>query len=229
MGVSFDDLKIRDCVVITESLKDAVKKFFPDVKVDVVRRSVPEYFYKDEAKKLVINIIAHAQDEVNEIIKPFYWKYPQYKWVAFRPITSNLSRDEFAKALGESFATIWCDVKTDFGQSALEALAAKNIVLGKVPANNSDWIYENGNLRDNALWFFNNLDACDMIASVVQSFITNNIPDVIFDEAKKTLENYTPQKQNEELLRVYESIFALRKTELEKFLELYKEKEETEE
>ena len=228
MGVSLDDLKIRSCVAITEDLKDKIKSFFPDVKVDVVHRAVPEYFTKGKNKKLIINIVANDKHEINEIVKPFYWKYPQYKWVAFRPIPNNLTREDFAKALSESFATIWCDTKTDFGQSALEALAAGNVIIGKIPENNSEWIYKEGSIRDNGLWFYNSGDACDMIASAVQSFITDSIPDVIYTEGQETAAYYSPERQKQEILEVYKSIFDLRKKELEKFLETYK-KTETEE
>lgn len=229
MGVSFDDLKIRSCVATTEDLKEKIKTFFPDVKVDIVHRAIPSYFESQKNKKLIINIVANDKHEINEIVKPFYWKYPQYKWVAFRPIPNNLVREDFAKALKESFATIWCDTKTDFGQSAVEALAAGNIIIGKIPENSSEWIYKNGAIRDNGLWFYNSSDACDMIASAVQSFITDSIPEVIYNEGKETASAYTAERQKEEILNVYPSIFKLRKEELEKLLEIYKKSEETEE
>lgn len=226
MGVSFDDLKIRSCVAVSDTLRDKIKTFFPDIKVDVVHRAIPDYFKKGKNKKLIVNIVANDKHEINEIVKPFYWKYPQYKWVAFRPIPNNLAREDFAKALSESFATIWCDTKTDFGQAALEAIASGNIVIGKIPENNSDWIYKNGGIRDNGLWFYNSTDACDMIASAVQSFITDSIPDIIYKEGDDTVSNYTEEKQKQEILKVYPSIFNLRKEELEKLVEIYKKTEE---
>ena len=226
MGVSFDDLKIRACITISDKLKEKIQRFFPDVKVDVVHRSIPDYFKKEGNKKLIINIVSNDKHEINAIVKPFYWKYPQYKWVAFRPIPNNLAREDFAKALSESFATIWCDTKTDFGQNALEALACGNIIIGKMPENDSEWIYKNGTIRDNGLWFYNSADAGDMIASAVQSFITDTIPDVIYSEADDTVTSYSQEKQKEEILDVYPSLFKLRKEELEKLVEIYKKKEE---
>ena len=229
MGVSFDDLKIRACIATTEELKEKIKRFFPDVKVDVVHRSVPSIFKADKNKKLIINIVANNKHEINEIVKPFYWKYPQYKWVAFRPIPNNLTREDFAKALGESFATIWCDTKTDFGQAAVEALAAGNIVIGKLPENGSDWIYKDGGIRDNGLWFYNSSDACDMIASAVQSFITDTIPDIIYKEGENTALSYTEEIQNKEILEVYPALFKLREEELKKLIEVYKKNEKEDE
>lgn len=229
MGVSLDDLKIRNCITITEPLKEKIEKFFPDVKVDVVHRSIPSYFKNSENKKLIINIVSNDKHEINEIVKPFYWKYPQYKWVAFRPIPNNLPREDFANALSESFATIWCDTRTDFGQDALEALASGNIIIGKITENDSEWIYKNGTIRDNGLWFYNSSNAGDMIASAVQSFITDTIPDVIYNEANDTVSVYTESRQKNEIIDVYTSLFDLRAEELKKLIEIYKKQEETKE
>ena len=35
---------------------------------------------------MIINIISKEQSDINKIIKPFYWKYPMYKWVSFRDL-----------------------------------------------------------------------------------------------------------------------------------------------
>ena len=67
-----------------------------------------------------------------------------------------------------------------------------------------------------------------MIACAVQSFITDSTPDVIYKEGEDTVAYYSQEKQKQEILKVYPSIFELRKKELEKFLETYK-KTETEE
>lgn len=229
MGVSFDDLKIRDCIVTTQALSERVKAFFPDVHTDIVPRSIPSYFTKGENKKLVINILTGDQNVVNAVIKPFYWKYPQYKWVAFRPIPNNLEREEFAKALQEGFATLWCDDKSDFGQNAAEAMASGSLIIGKIPENYSELVFDEvGSIRDNGLWFFNPLEACDMIASAIQSFLTDTIPAGVGEKARETAAAYTEERTKEAILKVYPEIFERRKAELEKILDYYK-KNETEE
>ena len=227
MGVSFDDLKIRDCIVPTEALKEKMHKFFPEINTEVVHRSIPSFFKERGNGDLIINVIAENHTDVNAIIKPFYWKYPQYKWVAFRPIPNNLSREKFAETLGSSFATIWCDTKTDCGQNALEAMASGNIVIGKVPEDYSDFIFDGeGSIRDNGLWFFNSSEACDIIANVIRAFLTDTLPEVFKQEAEKTVEVYSVERREKETLSVYSEIFNRRKAEIEKLIEYYKTKKE---
>lgn len=228
MGVSFEDLKIRDFITTSEGLKARIQRLFPVSKIDVVRHSIPSYFVQNnETKKLIINVVSHSQNDVNSIIKSFYWRFPQYKWVIFRPI-SNIERHEFADELSNSIATIWCDTNTDFGQVALECMAANSIVIGKIPSDEPDWLYRNGELVNNGIWFYNNFDAADIIASVVDSFLSNSIPQIVFDEMKNTVSNYTEEKQKDEIISVYSSIIENRKQELEKILTHYENKEKEE-
>lgn len=226
MGVSWDDLKIRDCITTSYGLKEKLHTVFPEVVTNVVRPSIPEYFFKEnKAPKLMINVVAKNQADVNQIVKPFFWKYPIYKWVAFRNV-ANLERHEFANALNEAMATVWCDFTTDFGYSALEAMAAGNVVIGKVPENVPDWMLDDeGNLIDNGVWFFKNSDAQDAIAGVIQSFITDSIPEGLYEDAKKTAEKYKPEFQKNDIERVYKGLFEQRKKELEVILSVFEKQE----
>lgn len=199
-GVSWADMKIRECIVTSERLAEKVKSVFPYVKTYVIRPAIPNYFYfddkKEEAKNLVINVVTDDSRTLDNIIKPFYWKYPNYTWVAFQPINRNLIREEFGTALKRSFATIWADTATDFGFSALEAMAAKNIVIGKIPENTPEWMQTaDGTIRDNGIWFYNDIDATEQIAAVTHSFLTENLPQRFFDEMAATAKEYTVEKQ----------------------------------
>ena len=226
MGASWGDLKIRDCIATSESLKSRLNSVFPEVRVNVVHPSIPGYFKPGGEKKLIINVVSKNQSEVNAILKPFFWKFPQYSWVPFRNV-ANLPRKEFASALAEGFATLWCDTTTDFGYSALEAMACGSIVIGKIPENEVEWMVDSGDLglKNNGIWFYNNLEAQDAIASAIQSFITESVPEDVYKEMKKTVAEYTPERQSEEIKSVYEGLFAERKKELEIALSILKNKE----
>jgi hypothetical protein len=54
---------------------------------------------------MVINVISKDQSDIKKIVKPFYWKYPYFKWVSFKELR-NLSKEEFAKELREGAITI---------------------------------------------------------------------------------------------------------------------------
>lgn len=198
MGASWSDLRINECVAASQNLATKVQDFFPGVKTHVIRPAVQDYFFEKSEKpqQLIINLILKDNSTLNQVLKPFYWKYPLYAWAAFRPINKNISRKDFAKALKESFATIWVDDPTDIGYSALEAMASGNLVIGKIPENAPDWLIgEDGTPNNGGLWFYGNYDSQDLIATAFQSFISNTIPENVYEEARATAEKYTVAQQ----------------------------------
>lgn len=220
-GVTWDDLKMRECVTTSEFLKSRVQTYFPNVQTHVVRPSLPEYFTKDRQtpRQLIINIVAKNKKDVDSIIKPFYWKHPEYKWVSLREV-KNVPREDFAKYLNEGVATVWCDTDTSFGYSALEAMSANNIVIGKIPENNVEWLYDkDGNIRDNGIWFYNSSDAPDAIANFIEAFISDEVPSKIYSEMENTVKTYTTDQQIKDIEMVYvKGIFEEHKKTLELYL-----------
>jgi hypothetical protein len=228
-GVSWEDLKIRDCVVTSEKLAERVKAYFPSVQTYVVRPSIPHYFKKsDEPKQLIINVVAREKSDTDAIIKPFYWLHPEYKWVAFRDI-KNIPRENFANILKEGVATIWCDGGTCFGYSALEAMAEGNVVIGKIPENEPEWMFKDGQLLNNGLWYYNTKDAPDVIASFIEAYITNSIPQEMYDEMEETVKPYSEEMQQKDIKRCYvDEIFTYHQKTLEAYLRAIKVSQEGE-
>ena len=223
VGVSWSDLNIHDCITTSDSLKNRVLEFFPGSTVNIVHPAIQDYFHEGkEPKKLIINVVSKSPSDIEAIIKPFYWKYPNYSWVAFRNV-ANLPREPFADALRESVATIWCDNKTDFGYDAVEAMASGSIVIGKIPDNEPEWLEKEGVLKDNGLWFFKYEDAADIIASVIESFISDTLPDVIYDEMRATVSEYSVDRQHKEIDTVYGDLFNETSNALKIILNKYKE------
>ena len=226
-GITWTDMKIRDCVTTSEKLAERVKEYFPSIQTYVVRPSIPEYFKpSDEPKQLIINLVMKDKKDSDSIIKPFYWKHPEYKWVAFRDI-KNLPRENFAKILKEGVATVWCDESTCFGYSALEAMAEGNIIIGKIPENEPEWMFKNGTLINNGLWFYNTKDAPDIIASFIEAYIQNEIPSSIYDEMAETIKPYSEKMQKADIEKEYvETIFTNHQKTLEALLRAVKYKNE---
>lgn len=214
-GGNFDALKVRDCITTSEVLKRRISEWFPSMRIDVVRPSIPEYFVpSNEPKKLIVGILSKSSNDMNTIIKPFFWKYPNYKWVSFFPI-QGCSREELAKALGKTSILLWIDDKTDFGHVAIEGMACKNLVVGKMPENEPEWLIdENGVVKDNGLWFYKNDTAVDMLANAIETIISEDLPDVIYKEMEKTVSEYTVDAQYNDIKSVYGKIVENRKTEL---------------
>ena len=154
---------------------------------------------------------------MNQITKPFYWKNEVYKWVSFRDLR-GLSKDLFAEALREAAITIWIDDDTTFGHTLLESLSCGNIVLAKVPNNPSDWMVENGEIKESILWFDELEDLPNLLSSVIRSWTLDLIPDSIYDKQKEFYALFNSEKQANEIQDAY--IDGLFKKRLEEFEEV---------
>ena len=228
MGVDLADMNIMDVLTTSEDLAERIKNQLPGVVTAVDRPCVPDYFVPSvEPRELVINILTKTPQEANEILKPFYWRYPSMNWVAFRNI-KDLPRKEFAEAISKSVATVWCDRDTDFGHMALEAMACGNIVIGRVPDKMPEWMKgENGEgIADNGLWFYDTIDAKDLIDLVVNHFISDTIPQELYENMKKTVAYYSEANFRADVKKTFEKYTENRIKEFELAEKVYKSKVE---
>lgn len=218
VGVTWDDMNIKEAIVNTEANEKLLKSYFPQITTHVVRPSIPPVFRESkEPQKLIINIVSKEQTNIDKIIKPFYWLYPVYKWVSFRDLR-GIPEDVLAEALNTAAITVWIDDETDFGYTFLEALRSGTIVIAKVPNNPTDWmIDEKGNLIEGPIWFNNIRELPKIISSVVRTWTLDNIPEEIYEGAKKTATWFSIQDQKDDVSEVYiNRIRTNRRNELQK-------------
>jgi hypothetical protein len=226
-GVTWGDYGINECICATDSLNARVKNVFPFVNTHTVYPMISDVFNPSGAnKKPFINIVAKNKSDVNKVVKTFFWKYPMFKWVGFRDLR-GMARADFADALDEAFATVWIDEKCDIGYSALEAMKKGSIIIGRVPDDTLDWMCnenpetKNPVIADNGVWFYNANELPEIIASVVQSYLHDNIPELLYQEMNKTVEKYSPENFKENVKKLYlDTLVKNRKEEMEKALSL---------
>jgi hypothetical protein len=200
---------------------------FPYVKLNKVTPYISKVFGNTiEPKKMVINVISRDQNDIKKIVKPFYWKYPFFKWVSFKELR-NLSKTDFAKALREGAITIVVDDTSSFMYSALEAMKSGSITMVKVPQTTLEWAdTEDGTLPNCCIWFDNYDTLHKQIASVVRSWITDKVPAILEEESKKVLEKYSEERTKKELVKYISSVFDKRVKEMEDLIVQIKNKKE---
>ena len=231
IGVTPRDLRIKDVITTTTVQEGIVKSYFPSINTHIVSPSIKKMFRKPtQPQKLVVNVVARNQEDLNKIMKPFYWKYPVYKWVSFRDLR-GLSQDVFCEALREGAITIWIDEDSNFGYAALEAMRSDSILLAKLPKTLSDWNVEKNEAGDivptDACVWFDHIDRVpDILASVVRTWTLDKVPAEVYEKQHKLDDVYTPERQEMEIENVYEhSIFERRIKEFEIVLDNIKNKE----
>ena len=233
-AAQWGDFGILDAITNTKHNSELLKDIFPYVRTSVIDPYIDKVFGDTiEPKKMIVNIVASDQEDINRIIKPFYWKYPSFKWVSFRDLR-GFSREQFANALREAAITIWVDEKTNFGYSALEAMRSGSIVIAKIPEEHLEWMDysdENsvGTLRNCCVWFEDFHNVQKAIASVVRSWITDKVPQVIFDEEKKVNKLYPFDATQSEFKKYLDGVVANRKKEMEQLITIVENKDKKEE
>lgn len=215
LGTQWANFGIKDCIAISELQGKLIKDVMPYVNVDVLNPMIPEYFRKsNQPKKLVVNIISKKQSDINKIMKMFYWKYPLYKFISFRDLR-GMNREHYAEQLREGAITVWVDTETPFGYGALEAMRCGNIVIGKIPEHIQEWMLnENGDIRDNAIWFDSFETLPDILAQVIGSWMQDDIPEVLYNEMEKTNQLYTKENYNNRIQNIMDNIISNRINEL---------------
>ena len=218
-AAQWGDFGILDCITNTEYNAELLKDIYPYVHTNVIDPYIDPIFGNTiEPKKMVVNIVAKDQSDIYKIIKPFYLKYPSYKWVSFRDLR-NFSKEGFSNALREGAVTVWVDTDTSFGYSALEAMKSGSIVIAKIPEAPLKWMDMDEKdaigLRNCCVWFDDFHSMHRQLASVIRSWTTDSVPEEIYEEAKKANELYSEEKTTEEFTDYLTKVFDARKKELE--------------
>jgi hypothetical protein len=125
------------------------------------------------------------------MIKAFYAKFPQYRWITFRDMR-GLSEIEFANAMKESFCSVWIDPTSGFGTFPLESFKMGIPVVGLVPNLQPEWMNEN-----NGIWINNQNMFVDVVADFIQNWLEDNINPIIFDEMDKTISEFSDKTKFE--------------------------------
>ena len=216
---------ITDAITTTSKQADLVKSVFKYVKTYVVPPYFPEYFRKPlTAKKLIVNVVTKTKEDAEHIVKMFYWKYLPFRFVPFRFLV-NFPREKYAEMLQEGAITVWVDQDASFGNNALESMRCGNIVIGKIPDNIPEWMTdENGEILPNGLWVDDINAIPDVLASVINEWVEDEISPKLYDEMDKTNNKYTYEEWEKNVKYMIEDIFNKRIAEFASVKEITENK-----
>ena len=214
-SAQWGDFKILEGITNSDYQAIKLKEVFPYVKLTKISPFVSDKFgTTDEPKKMVVNVICKDQGDIKKIVKPFYWKYPMFKWVSFKELR-NINKDDFAKALREAAITIVVDDTASVCYNALEAMKSGSIVMCKIPSTELDWATSEDETMPNCCVWFNDFSTLHkQIASVVRSWITDKVPNVLKEESEKTLSQFSREKTKNEIIDFVGSVLEKRKNDM---------------
>jgi hypothetical protein len=232
-GSNWGQFGIKNVFTTSETLKHYFENTmgnYYDVKVFDV--GIPSYFEnKIKNKKPTIPIVYRNKNDITKIVKLFYMKYPQYSWLSFDGMVysetddiKQLSRQDFAKKLDESFAAVWIDRISSFGTFPLECYKTKTFPIGLIPDIKPDYIDKE--TIKYGYWAENIYEIPDMIANVLGHYLEDSdFISKMNDNFESINKKYRQEDQKDDIVGLYVELLNDRLETLEKSLKS-KENEE---
>ena len=169
-GQTWTDLGFLKCITTSNKQKEQIESVMRNVSFDILTPYISDRFKPQELPaKPIITVHSRDQRDTVNLIKSFYIKFPQYRWITFRDMR-GLSEKEFANGLKDCFLSVWVDDTSAYGTFPLESMKVGIPVLGLVPNLVPTWMNEN-----NGLWINNQIQLVDFIADFLQNWLEDNV------------------------------------------------------
>jgi biopolymer transport protein ExbD len=210
-GQTWSQLGFYKCITTSNKQKELIESVMRNISVDVIEPSISNEFTKNQyPPKTIVNIHTRDHRDTTNLIKTFYAKFPQYRWITFRDLR-GLSEVEFAEAMKDSFISIWIDQTSSFGTFPLESMKMGIPVLGLVPDVVPSWMNE-----DNGLWVNNKTIIVDVLSDFIQNWLEDNLNPELFFNMDKTMETIsTLEKFESDTIELFSRMFEVRITSFE--------------
>lgn len=200
-GQTWSELGITDCIAVNDTLGQYIKDLFKDVDVTVCRPSIPSIFNSPtKPKKPIIAISSRDQMLTNVIIKQFYIKFPQFKWVSFKDM-HGLSREDFAETLKECCLGVWVDRISGFGTFPIECAKTNTPYIGLLPDLMPEFASENSGIWTNEV-----INIPNLIGAFFKTYLEDSIPQEIFDGINEMALKYTEEEEKTNVEQTFSSL-----------------------
>ncbi len=204
-GQSWNQFGFLKCITTNHKQKEYIERVMRQSSIDVIKPYITDNFTPKSTPPLpIIGIHTKEQSDALNIIKTFYLKFPQYRWFTFRDLR-GLSEKEFATSLKDCFVSVWIDDKSGFGTFPLESMKSNVPCIGKIPDLMPDWITE-----ENGIWITDQTLFADVIADFVQNWLEDNIKPELYEEIKKTANNFTKEEFEQNVINLFDGYLTLR-------------------
>ena len=189
-GQTWQQLGFTKCITTSESMKSYISGIMRNTSIDVIEPVISKVFEraKNPAKPIIAVLTRDQRDCIN-LIKNFYVKYPQYRWVSFREMRGQ-SQEEFANNLKDCMLSIWVDGNSSFGTFPIESMKTGVAVIGKIPNIEHSWMNEN-----NGIWITDVIKLPDYIADFLQNWFEDNVSEKLYESGFETAEKFSDENK----------------------------------
>jgi len=223
-GVTWEQYGFMKCITTSEEQKTYINQMMKSVNVDVISPFISECFNKkDKPDKPIVAIHTREPRDTAKIIKSFYLKYPQFRWITFRDMR-GIKQTDFANFLKDAYISVWVDSESAFGTFPIESMKCGTPVIGKVPNMKPSWMSES-----NGVWTYEFNEIIDVVANFTQNWLEDNIKVELYEKMQSTANDYCDkEKFQSQVFKNFNEYFKIRTESFSNQLEKIKVTEEEE-
>ena len=220
-GASWVNFGFTRVITTSQISADYIRMMFPGAEVAIIPNAISDKFSKEEGLQPPIMLI-HTRDprDTMKIVKSFYTKYPQFRWITFRDMR-GMTMADFSNKMKDACGAVWVDDISGFGTFPLECMKAGVPVIGKIPNLKPEWLKE-----DNGFWTYDFNSIIDVINAFVKTWLEDSVPETLYEKMEDAVSKYKTSTQSEMLLEYFGSLFEEKEKDIEDALNKFTEKEE---
>lgn len=205
-GETWAQFGFLKCITTSEEQKEYIQQVMKNVSFDILTPFISDEFKPNSLPaRPIVSVHSREQRDTVNLIKTFYVKYPQYRWITLRDLR-GLSKEEFAEKLSEGFVSVWIDETSSYGTYPLESMKSNVPVIGLVPNVLPSWINEN-----NGIWVNNKTHLVDVIADHLQNWLEDNISEEFITNMTETVNSLqTKENFNKQSVSLFDEYFSIR-------------------
>lgn len=213
-GQTWSQFGFYKCITTSEQQKEQISSVMRSASIDIIEPIISAKFQKSKyPAKPIIAVHSREQRDTLNLIKMFYLKFPQYRWITFRDMR-GLTEEEFANTLQDCFLSVWIDETSSYGTFPLESMVSNVPVVGLVPNIVPTWMNE-----DNGLWINNKTQIVDVVADFLQNWLEDNISPTLIEGMETTVNSLpTFDKFEAKTIELFEGFNQTRKESFEEQL-----------
>lgn len=215
-GMSWRDFGINHTMTVCQPIQDYIENLFgkENQEIKICRQYIDSELFTPSTKprKPFIAISSRDQMEGLNIIKTFYLKYPQYKWITFKDM-KGMDRETFADTLKECCLAIFSDRISGFGTFPIEAAKCDVPVIALIPEITPEYAND-----ESAIWTNSLLNIADLAGNFTKLWLEDNIPEEMTKGTRELAKKYSEKDGIEEIKRTFEEYISERKQEFTKFI-----------
>ena len=220
-GVQWATYGYNKAITTSEASKEYINSIFPNIEVNIIPVSISDHFSPtDKPKQPIIAIHTREPRDTMKIVKSFYVRFPQFKWVTFKDMR-GMSLEQFSDGLEDACLGVWIDDVSGFGTFPLECMKSGIPVIGKIPNLKPNWLKE-----ENGFWTFEQNQIIDIINAYIKTWLEDSVPTDLFNKMNETVEPYTSTNQHTAITNIFNKLVGELTEDLEEALNKFTVKEE---